>query len=199
MSDFVLRPQEFRFVESVRGCNPPTTTLTPVDPTVWHGMEFQDTACLKGQTFEDACFYSWSWDITKCTDMMPFNVGGWRAFGVFTQISSLAASLGVEVGSHYMLHFSACSAASCQYVLSIYTDGMLVHKQSGDYNYTRSSRYDPNDGMGGANIQSTIEFGPTESTAARLHKDWGSLWIARERFSGSWQSCLGFATFELDQ
>jgi hypothetical protein len=67
----------------------------------------------------------------------------------------------------------------------------------GDYNWTRISRTDPNDGMGGANIQASIQFTPTSPRMRRPLNDWGSIWIARERFSGSWQSVLGFATFEL--
>ena len=216
MSDlFLLRPQQFREVDDVRGCNPPTTSYSPVDIHVWDGMALQpqETACLRGEPFNEAAFASWSWDVTSCVAMMPFTVSGWHATGIFTQISSYAAQLGIEVGSKYLLRFGPCDCdqasethASCAsvYELTVFRNSgsgsgsrNVVHRQVGDYNWTRISRTDPNDGMGGANIQASIQFTPTSPRMRRPLNDWGSIWIARERFSGSWQSVLGFATFEL--
>lgn len=215
MSDFfMLRPQEFREVESMRGCSPTETKYTPVEPAVWYGMDLQpqETACLRSQPFNDAAFASWSWDVTKCVDMMPYSVTGWAVRGLFTQISSYAAALGIEVGSQFTLHFgpTTCdphstrthAACAAQYLLRVYPPHATsldapVHEQRGDYNYTRVMRTDPNDGMGGANIQASVQFTPTWPPLKRPLHDWGSIWIARERFSGSWQSILGFATFDL--
>lgn len=211
MSDFfLLRPQQFRDVDDVRGCNPPTSSYSPVDPVVWNGMDLepQETACvtLRSQPFDETAFASWSWDMTSCVAMMPFTVSGWQATGIFTQISSYAAELGIQPGSKYLLLFGACDCdqktsthASCssRYEFIVSNSTGVVHRQIGDYNWTRISRFDPNDGMGGANIQASIQFTPSHPRLRRPLDDWGSIWIARERFSGSWQSVLGFATFEL--
>lgn len=189
MSDQPLRAQELQFVEEARGCNPGTWSLTPLDPAVYNGMDLsaQSTACARPAPFDDACFYSWSWDLTRCTDMMPYSVQGVTATGTFMQISSLAASLGIQVGSVFQLSFGRTSKqGACHYMLKA-----GAHQESGVFNYTRLMRADPNDGMGGANKQATVEFQP------RHGAPWGSVWIARERFSGSFQSPLGIATFTL--
>lgn len=212
MSDlFLLRPQEFREVESVKGCNPSITDYTPVNSAVWYGMELQpqETACLRSTPFNDAAFASWSWDMTSCVAMLPFSVAGWAAHGIFTQISSYAAALNIEVGSRFTVHFGpidCCptgtpthSSCAAQYVLRVYDANgtRLVHQQRGDYNWTRVMRSDPNDGMGGANMQASVQFTPLQPLLRSPLNDWGSIWIAHERFSGSWQSVLGFATFDL--
>jgi len=191
MSDPTLRAQELQFVEEARGCNPGTWSLTPLDPAVYNGMDLapQSTACSRPAPFDDACFYSWSWDVTRCTDMMPYSVQGVTATGTFMQISSLAASLGVEVGSPYQLSFGRTNKqGSCQYMLHAGR-----HKEAGVVNYTRLMRADPNDGTGGANKQATVTCQPAHSSRPA----WESVWIARERFSGSFQSPLGIATFTL--
>jgi hypothetical protein len=120
--------------------------------------------------------------------MLPYSVGGSVARGQFIQISSLAASNGIEVGTPYTLHFGVLRGPSCQYML------VTPHfVERGMYNWTRLMRADPNDGQGGANKSATIEFQPEKN----LRGSWGSLWLARERYSGSWQSPLGIATFTL--
>jgi hypothetical protein len=212
MSDlFLLRPQQFREVESVRGCNPTVTEYTPVDPAVWYGMDLQpqETACLRSTPFNDAAFASWSWDMTSCVAMLPFTVSGWTARGVFTQISSYAAALNIEVGSPFTIQFGPIrcaptvmvthSSCAAHYVLTVLNarGDHVVHQQRGAYNWTRVMRTDPNDGMGGANMQASVQFTPSAPTLKSPLHDWGSIWIARERFSGSWQSVLGFATFDL--
>ena len=62
--------------------------------------------------------------MTRCTDMMPFSVQGLKCIGFFTQVSSLAASRNILVGSKYMLHFDKCSggktAAGCSYHLLVF-------------------------------------------------------------------------------
>ena len=125
--------------------------------------------------------------MTRCTDMMPYSVQGIGATGTFMQLSSLAASLGIQVGSTFQLSFGRTnSKGACHYTL--HAGG---HKESGVFHYTRLMRADPNDGTGGANKQATITFQPAHGSA------WESVWIARERFSGSFQSPLGIATFTL--
>lgn len=207
----MLRPQQFIEVERVQGCDPVTTEYSEVDPVVWDGMRLQpaETTCLRttAAQFNKAAFASWSWDNTSCVDMLPFTVSGWSSRGIFTQISSYAAALGIQAGTRYSLRFGPCdcmqatdthSTCASTYVFEAYNDqGAVVHSQRGDYNWTRVSRYDPNDGIGGANIQASVQFKPLQPRMRRPLNDWGSIWIARERFSGSWQSVLGIATFDL--
>lgn len=222
----MLRAQPFREIERLAGCDPATATLTPVDPEVWYTMDTRGpeyTACM--DCYDDLdnkpCASSWSWDMTRCTDMMPYLVGGMKATGVFMQTSSLANRQDIVIGSKYMLTFSKCQPGqNCEYewvVLNARGDG-VVHRERGWYNYTRASRYSATDGQGGANLQATIEFEPRESRDLMLgrsaqcgsvnkdddvHYDspltWGSLWQARERFAGSFQSKYGFATFTLSK
>jgi hypothetical protein len=192
MSDAPLRAQDVRFVEEARGYNSAAFELSPDDPAVYNGMDLepQSTACMRGAAFDDNCFYSWSWDMTKCTDMMPFSVQGLSATGTWMQISSLAASRGIQVGTTYKLYFGRVSPGSeCLYALHTSTG----YRERGVFNYTRLMRADPNDGTGGANKQATIEFAPHHHGV----KPWGSIWIARERFSGSLQSPFGIATFTI--
>lgn len=198
MSLVPLRAQELHHVIDARGCDPATFTLSPEDPQVFHGMDInpQSTACARGETFDDSCFYSWSWDMTRCTDMLPHSVQGKRAAGYFTQISSLAASKGIQVGCPYVLLFDRCGSHGCKYELVVFGGGAPIHTEAGYYNWTRASRYDPNDGIGGANKQATVEFEPAVPLLPQ-QRTYGSTWIARERDDGSFQSQLGFATFTL--
>ena len=198
MSLVPLRAQELHHVMDARGCDPATVTLSPEDPVVFYGMDLnpQSTACARGETFDDSCFYSWSWDMTRCTDMLPYSVQGLRAVGYFTQISSLAASKGIQVGCTYVLTFHQCKNEDCQYKLVVFAGSVPVYTESGYYNWTRSSRYDPNDGIGGANSQATVEFEPAVPLLPQ-QRTYGSTWIARERYDGSFQSQLGFATFTI--
>lgn len=200
MSLVPLRAQELHRVVDARGCDPGTFTLSPEDPAVFHGMDLQpqSTACARGEPFDDSCYYSWSWDMTRCTDMLPYSVQGLRVVGYFTQISSLAASKGIQVGCQYSLHFDTCSNQTngCKYKLVVFSADGPVYQETGFYNWTRSSRYDPNDGMGGANKQATVEFEPAVPLLPQ-QRTYGSTWIARERFDGSFQSQLGFATFTI--
>lgn len=218
MSDpFVLRPQQFIEVERVRvgaqGCDPVTTEYSEIDAAVWDGMRLQpaETTCLRTtqQQFNDAAFASWSWDTTSCVDMLPFTVSGWTSRGIFTQISSYAAALGIQVGTRYAIRFGPCdcmqatatdthSSCASTYEFEAYDDqGAVLHSQRGDYNWTRVSRHDPNDGIGGANMQASVQFKPLQPRMRHPLHDWGSIWIARERFAGSWQSVLGIALFTL--
>lgn len=197
MSDQPLRAQELRTVMEAHGCDPGKWLYSPEDPAVFHGMDLQpqSTACARGEVFDDTCFYSWSWDMTRCTDMLPFSVQGLQCIGYFTHISSLAASRGIQVGCKYMLQFDKCAGTACPYRFLVFGGAGVIFEERGVYNWTRASRYDPNDGTGGANKQATVQFEPT---GANMHgRTYGSTWIARERFDGSWQSPLGFATFTL--
>lgn len=198
MSLVPLRAQELHYVLDARGCDPATFTLSPEDPAVFHGMDLnpQSTACARGEKFDDSCYYSWSWDMTRCTDMLPYSVQGLHTVGYFTQISSLAASKGIQVGCRYMLTFHKCGSQGCKYELVVFTGATPVYRESGYYNWTRSSRYDPNDGIGGANKQATVEFEPAIPLLPQ-QSTYGSTWIARERFDGSFQSPWGFATFTI--
>lgn len=198
MSLVPLRAQELHYVMDARGSDPATFTLSPEDPVVFYGMDLnpQSTACARGEKFDDSCFYSWSWDMTRCTDMLPYSVQGLHAFGYFTQISSLAASKGIQVGCRYMLHFDQCGSHGCKYKLVVFHGDGAVYTETGFYNWTRSSRYDPNDGIGGANKQATVEFEPAAPLLPQ-QRTYGSTWIARERYDGSFQSQLGFATFTM--
>lgn len=190
MSDAPLRAQDVRFVEEARGCNPVTQLMSPDDPAVYYGIELnpQDTACARGAPFDDACFYSWSWDLTRCSDMLPYSVQGSVASGEFIQVSSLAASKRIQVGTPFTLYLGPLTGATCRYTLVT-----PPYTEQGVYTWTRLMRADPNDGQGGANKQATIQFEPQ----GNFHKSWGSLWIARERYAGSWQSPLGIASFTL--
>lgn len=190
MSDAPLRAQEVRFVEEARGCNPGEWGLSPDDPAVYNALDLQpqSTACSRPQPFSDSCFYSWSSDMTRCTDMLPYSVQGVTITGTFMQISSLAASRGIRVGTQYKLQFGHLTGKACHYFLN--ADG---YTESGVFNYTRLMRADPNDSIGGANKQATISFQPTHPHT----QPWESVWIARERFSGSLQSPFGIATFTM--
>jgi hypothetical protein len=196
MSEFPLRPQVLRTVESVRGCDPPTTTYTPEDPAVFNGMDMYppSTDCLRGQPWSEECFKSWSWDLTTCVDMMPFKIMGMRVTGVFTAVSSLARSIGIDVGSRYEMVFWGCNYT----FRTVGSEHDLVEvaaatgfSETGSYDWTRASRTSATNGGGGNNRFATMEFSPEGGV------EWDTLWDARERFSGSFQSKYGFATFQM--
>jgi hypothetical protein len=183
-SQFPLRPQVLRTVESVRGCNPPTTTYTPENPAVFHGMDLYppSTDCLHGQAWNEECFKSWSWDLTMCTDMMPFKIMGMKVNGVFTHVSDVARSVGIDIGTRYEMTF----VSKCDYTFRTQS-----HLEEGKYKWTRASRTSATNGGGGNNRHATLQFNPQGDAV------WDTLWVARERFAGSFQSKFGFATFQM--
>jgi len=158
------------------------------DGAVYNNM--RDVACTRSPTSNigSACFSSWSWDETKCTDMLPFSLEGRAVRGMFMQVSSLAMSLEVTPGSLYELSFPS----KCSFVLRL-----KGTRRAGSYNWTRASRTSPTDGKGGNNIYGTLEltFDDGGGGAAEAAPLASSVWIAREREQGSLQSNLGIATF----
>jgi hypothetical protein len=151
-----------------------------------------ESACLRESAWSDRdnqnCFTSWSWDLTKCTDMLPFKINNKVASGLFTQTSSLAASRGILPGCRYTMHFSD----GCMYLFAV-TDlqHQPLYEEMGSFTWTRLSRTSSTDSIGGNNMNATLQLQPQDAP------EWGSVWIAREKFDGSFQSGLGIATFSI--
>lgn len=176
--------------------------LEEEDAVVFHGMDVApaDVACMRGQAWDEECFKSWSWDQTNCTDLVPFSVANKKARGVFMQLSSDAMAEGVALGSVYSITFAPCNgAAQCQYLFRVFADaseGRLLYEEVGLYNYTRATRSSPLDSRPAHNTMATCSFSPV-SVATQYVRPWDSLWIARTRNGGSFQSPWGIASFEL--
>lgn len=155
-----------------------------------------DATCTSTPTSNLAspCFGSWSWDVTKCTDMLPFSVESRIIRGTFMQVSSAAMALGVTPGSVYELSFPA----KCFFRLRIFNPSDLrvaVVRAHGLYNWTRASRTSPTDSTGGNNMYATLELSAAADDDAPAPPMASSVWSAREREEGSFQSDLGIATF----
>ena len=58
-----------------------------------------DTCTSTTSNLASPCFGSWSWDVTKCTDMLPFSVESRVIRGTFMQVSSAAMALEARVGA----------------------------------------------------------------------------------------------------
>jgi hypothetical protein len=173
------------------------------DASVFYGMDVEpaSTACIQGQAWNDECFKSWSWDRTACTDLVPFSVGGMKASGVFMQLSADAMAEGVSVGNAVSLTFGKCNGAGqCQYLFRVHASGStdkVLYEEVGLYNWTRATRSSPTDSRPAHNTMATCAFSPV-SVATEYVRPWDSLWIARSRYSGSFQSPWGIASFELE-
>ena len=196
MSDsFALRPEILR-------AHADSDELSDINPHVFNSIseKGEDSSCLRAfetggnDGFGDdgfgnngSCFSSWSWDMTKCTDMLPFKVNNKTATGVFMQVSSLAMSHNILPGCLFELRFTP----SCEYVLKVLNldKTAIAHQESGAFNWTRASRTSPTDAIGGNNMYATLELSPENGMDT-----WGSVWLARLRFEGSFQSKLGIAT-----
>lgn len=167
---------------------PEVITGDDEDGAVYNNMK--DVACTRSTTSDigSACFSSWSWDETKCTDMLPFSLEGRSVRGMFMQVSSLAMSQGVSPGSLYELSFPS----KCSFVLRL---SGTRRARTGAYNWTRASRTSPTDGKGGNNIYGTLELTFDDEPGGEAAPMASSVWIAREREQGSLQSNLGIATF----
>lgn len=171
---------------------------------MFYGMDVTpvESACLQGQSFDDECFKSWSWDRTGCSDLVPFSVGGMKASGVFMQLSSDAMAEGVSIGNKYAITFGRCNGAGqCQYLFRItspHSGDKVLYEEVGLYNWTRATRSSPTDSRPAHNTMATCAFSPV-SVSPEYVRGWDSLWIARSRFSGSLQSPWGIASFELNE
>lgn len=174
------------------------------DAAVFNGMDVApaETACMRGQAWDEECFKSWSWDVTNCTDMVPFSVANRRARGIFMQLSSDAMAEGVSLGNMYTITFGPCNgAAQCQYLFRIFADASesrVLYEEVGLYNWTRATRSSPLDSRPAHNTMATCAFSPV-SVATAYVRPWDSLWIARTRNGGSFQSPWGIASFELEE
>jgi hypothetical protein len=152
-----------------------------------------DTCTLTTSNLASPCFGSWSWDVTKCTDMLPFSVESRVIRGTFMQVSSVAMALEVTPGSVFELSFPT----KCSFRLRIFnpTDMRIpVVRAHGPYNWTRASRTSPTDGIGGNNMYATLELSAADDDAPAPPMA-SSVWIAREKEEGSFQSDLGIASF----
>lgn len=163
----------------------------------------EDSACLRAGRADSTnpgdapCFSSWSWDSTKCTDMMPFKVQQKQISGAFTQVSSFAMARQIVIGCFYTLSFDN----NCNYVLNVgnLPRSHTIYTEFGSFNWTRASRTSATDGVGGNNMYATLELANQQTTTAGGEPDtWGSVWTARLRFEGSFQSRLGIATFKIE-
>jgi len=163
----------------------------------------EDSACLRAgranitNPGDAPCFSSWSWDATKCTDMMPFKVQQKQISGAFTQVSSFAMARQIVIGSPYTLSFDN----NCNYVLKVgnLSKSHTIYTEFGSFNWTRASRTSATDGVGGNNMYATLELANQQATTVGGEPDtWGSVWTARLRFEGSFQSRLGIATFKIE-
>ena len=160
----------------------------------------EDSACLRAGRDDSTnagdapCFSSWSWDSTKCTDMMPFKLQQKQVSGVFTQVSSYAMARQIVIGCPYTLSFDN----NCTYVFKVGnpTGSHTIYTEVGSFNWTRASRTSATDGIGGNNMYATLELANRQVTTGNGESDtWGSVWIARLRFEGSFQSRFGIASF----
>lgn len=166
MNGFALRPAEIECDEGA----------------VYNGSE---PGCVRD---ESELVSSWSWDMTKCTDMLPFDVHGRTVKGAFLQVSSAAMHRGIYVGSSYELRFE--KKPQCNYEMRVLSpDGTrVVYQEAGPYNWTRASRTSATDGIGGNNMHATLVLTSGDT-----------LWIARERFHGTFQSHFGIASFDVSK
>lgn len=197
-TEFTLRPASFT-LRTGGGDDTPGRRGAGDDEDVFNNTRAGASVCSRaaraghGRADEGPCFGSWSWDETRCTDALPFKVEGCVAVGIFTQVWSRAMALGVYPGSRYVLSF----LTGCTYRFDAWgvTDpgALPVLSERGAYNWTRASRTSATDGIGGNNAHATLECDGGDADA----KAWSSVWIARERFEGSFQCALGFATFRI--
>jgi hypothetical protein len=66
-----------------------------------------------------------------------------------------------------------------------------LYEEMGSFTWTRLSRTSATDSIGGNNMNATLQLQPHDAA------EWGSIWVAREKFDGSFQSGLGIATFSI--
>ncbi|MCH9716169.1 MAG: hypothetical protein K0U52_03690 [Gammaproteobacteria bacterium] len=168
-------------VKAVKGCDPPVEILESHDDAVYNNMPTH--TCIDAEPWDTQCLTDWSWELTTCSDMMPFKINGAIATGVFTGVSNWAKANGIHVGSNYKLSFAP---VRCEYALVV--DGVL--KEMGMFHYERAS-HSSISGGGGFHRAATLEFQPL------VGEPWNTLWIANDRFAGSMQSKLGLAEFTI--
>lgn len=180
---FELRPAVLREVEHARGCHPPTDLLTPENANVYNNMPAWHPPCLSCSPWDTVCLSNWSWDLTTCSDMLPFKVDGSVIHGVFRFVNNLSRSVGIDVGTNYTITFPE----PCKYVF--WLAGNAV--EGGSFSYTRASHHSSSNGGGGYHRAATMELQPSEG------QPWESLWVADERFSGMFQSKFGYAEFTI--
>ena len=106
----------------------------------------------------------------------------------------------VALGNVYTIAFGPCNgSAQCQYLLRIFpspAEQKVLYEEIGLYNWTRATRSSALDSRPGHNTMATCAFTPV-SVAPEFVHTWDSLWIARQRNAGSFQSRWGIASFEL--
>lgn len=154
----------------------------PENCDVYNNMP-DNPPCLSSNPWDTVCLTNWSWDLTTCSDMMPFKVDGSVVTGVFRFVNNMSRANGIDVGTPYILRFPE----PCQYVLQI--GEYLV--EVGSFSYSRASHESSSNGGGGYNQAATLLLKPSHGDA------WESLWIATDRFSGTFQSKYGIAQFTI--
>ncbi len=168
-------------VQEVKGCDPPIEILKSHDNAVYNNMP--NHTCIDADPWDTQCLTDWTWQLTTCSDMLPFKINGTIATGVFTGVSDWARALNIHVGSKYSLSFTPIE---CRYVFVVDE----VVKEIGTFHYERASSSSISGG-GGFHRAAELEFFPLAG------EPWKTQWIANDRFAGSFQSKLGLAEFTI--
>ena len=150
--------------------------------------------------------------------MMPLTIErGLIIEGVFRFRNNFSTRVGIQVGTRYRLEFPT----SCQYVLSIVSDGRgggggfvemerglfkylldgdasRMYSSAGGYSRIAKFNFFPQQ-LDGLSVCSCLPADTSYKYDALSMGAWESLWTATDRFSGNFQSMYGIADFDMHE